>query len=202
MKTQSLRALIPVGLLAFASPAWASTWEIDAAHSSVGFAVRHMMVTNVKGQFTKFAGTVELDDQDISRSVVDVSIDAASIDTGVAKRDDHLRTSDFLEATKFPKLTFKSTKVERAGEGKLKVTGNLTIRGVTKPAVLLVEGPATPVKDPWGNTKTGITATTKINRKDFGVSWNKTMDGGGLVVGDEVTITIEAELQKKSGPTG
>ena len=194
-------AIILSLLFALLVPALASaavsTWAIDADHSSVQFKVKHLMVSNVKGEFKKFSGMVTIDDADITKSKVDVTIDAASIDTANAKRDEHLRSPDFFDVAKYPTLKFVSTKVAKAGEGRLKVTGNLTIHGVTKEVVLDVEGPSPAVKDPWGNTKSGASATTKINRKDFGLTWNKALETGGMVVGEEVLITLEVELLKK-----
>ena len=176
--------------------AQASSWEIDASHSVAAFSVRHLMVTNVRGELGKVSGTINLDDKDVTKSTVEATIEVAAINTRDAKRDEHLRSPDFFDVAKFPTMTFKSTKVEKAGAG-LKVTGTLTMRGVSKEVVLSVEGPAPAVKDPWGNTKSGFTATTKLNRKDFGVQWNKSIDGGGVVVGDEVSVTIELEVVKK-----
>lgn len=176
--------------------AQASSWEIDASHSVAAFSVRHLMVTNVRGELGKVSGTINLDDKDVTKSTVEATIEVAAINTRDAKRDEHLRSPDFFDVAKFPTLTFKSTKVEKVGAG-LKVTGTLTLRGVSKEVVLSVEGPAPAVKDPWGNTKSGFTATTKLNRKDFGVQWNKSIDGGGVVVGDEVSVTIELEVVKK-----
>jgi len=194
-------AIILSLLFALLVPALASaavsTWAIDADHSSVQFKVKHLMVSNVKGNFNKFSGAVTIDDSDVTKSKVDVTIDAASIDTANAKRDEHLRSPDFFDVAKYPTLKFVSTKVAKAGEGRLKVTGNLTIHGVTKEVVLDVEGPSPAVKDPWGNTKSGASATTKINRKDFGLTWNKALETGGMVVGEEVLITLEVELLKK-----
>lgn len=175
----------------------ANTWQIDPNHSSAQFAVRHLAISTVRGAFTKVNGTVQFDDKDISKSSVEVTIDAASVDTRVADRDKDLRSDHFFDVEKYPTLTFKSTKVEQAAPGKLKVTGDLTIHGVTKPVVLEVDGPTAPVKDPWGNQRVAVNATTKINRQDFGVKWNATMDGGGLVVGDDVAITIDAEMVQK-----
>jgi polyisoprenoid-binding protein YceI len=174
-----------------------STWQIDPNHSAAQFAVRHLAISTVRGAFTKVSGTVQLDNQDISKSSVEVTIDAASVDTRVADRDKDLRSDHFFDVAKYPTITFKSTKVEQVEPGKLKVTGELTIHGVTKPVVLDVEGPTAPVKDPWGNQRAAVNATTKINRQDFGVKWNATMDGGGVVVGDDVAITIDAELVQK-----
>ncbi len=189
-------ATFGLGLALVSAPAFASNWVIDAAHSEVGFSVRHLMVSNVKGKFTKFEGTINLDDKDITKSVVEVSIDASSVDTGLKDRDDHLKSPDFFDTAKNPKLTFKSTKVEKAGKG-LKVTGDLNLHGVTKSVVLNVEEVTGDVKDPWGNVKRGATASTVINRKDFGLNWNKALETGGVVVGEEVKINLELELLKK-----
>jgi polyisoprenoid-binding protein YceI len=175
----------------------AAVWSIDPEHSTVQFKVRHLMVSNVKGNFEKFSGSVDIDEKDITRSRVQVTIDAASIDTRVVKRDEHLRSADFLDAARFPTLSFISKRVERAGADRLKVAGVLTIRGVSRDVVLDVEGPSGAVKDPWGNTKSGASASTTINRKDFGLTWNKALETGGVVVGDEVLINIEVELQRK-----
>jgi polyisoprenoid-binding protein YceI len=174
-----------------------STWQIDPNHSAAQFAVRHLAISTVRGAFTKVNGTVQLDDKDVSKSTVEVTIDAASVDTRVEARDKDLRSDHFFDVEKYPTITFKSTKVEQVEPGKLKVTGDLTIHGVTKQAVLDVEGPTAPVKDPWGNQRAAVNATTKLNRQDFGVKWNAKMDGGGLVVGDDVAITIDAEMVQK-----
>ncbi len=162
------------------------------------FAVKHMMVTTVKGEFGKVAGKINIDEKDITKSSVDVTIDASTIDTRNEQRDGHLKSPDFFDVTKHPNITFKSNKVEKVGEGKLKVTGDLTMRGVTKPAVLDVEGPTAPVKSPFdGSALIGATATTKINRKDFGLNWNKALEAGGVLVGDEVKVTLEVEAGSK-----
>jgi polyisoprenoid-binding protein YceI len=187
---------IPAAALLLAQTAFASTWDIDASHSGVGFSVRHMMVSNTHGKFTKFTGTVALDDKDVTKSTVQVDIDIASIDTGDAKRDEHLRSEEFFDAKKFPKMTFKSTKVVKSGD-KLLVTGDLTLKNVTKPVVLTVEPLTAEVKDPWGGVRRGTTATTKINRKDFGLTWNKALEAGGVAVGEEISIQLELELVKK-----
>jgi polyisoprenoid-binding protein YceI len=187
-----MKKLIAVLAAALAVPALAAdTFKIDGAHTQAGFAVKHLMISTVRGEFGKTEGVVVFDEANPAKSSVEATIDAASIDTRDAKRDEHLRNADFFEVAKFPKITFKSTKVEKAGEG-LKVTGDLTIKGVTKSVVLDVTGPTAEVKDPWGNAKRGVSASTKINRKDFGVSY-----GPNAVVGDEVTITIDAELTKE-----
>jgi polyisoprenoid-binding protein YceI len=175
----------------------AATWTIDPDHSSIGFKVRHLMVSNVKGVFEKFTGTVEINDTDIAKSNVDVNIDTNSINTNVQKRDEHLRSADFFDVTKYPAMTFVSKKVVKNGKNSLKVTGDLTLHGVTKEVVLAVEGPTKESKDPWGAIRRGASATTKINRKDFGLIWNKVLETGGVAVGEEVIITLEVELIKK-----
>jgi len=173
-----------------------TTWNIDPVHTMAEFKVRHMMITNVKGHFTGVTGVLTLNEQDITKSHVEASIDAASINTREADRDTHLKSADFLDVEKFPKLTFTSTRVTSTGEGELQVEGDLTIHGVTRKVVFTVEGPTPPGKDPWGNTRIGLTATTKINRKDFGLTWNTALETGGILVGDEVTITFDVEAIK------
>lgn len=173
-----------------------TTWNIDPVHTMAEFKVRHMMITNVKGHFTGVTGVLTLNEQDITKSHVEASIDAASINTREADRDTHLKSADFLDVEKFPKLTFTSTRVTRTGEGELQVEGDLTIHGVTRKVVFTVEGPTPPGKDPWGNMRIGLTATTKINRKDFGLTWNTALETGGILVGDEVTITFDVEAIK------
>jgi len=190
----SVSAIIALALPAFA---FASTWTIDPDHSNIGFKVRHLMVSNVKGSFDKHTGTVEINDKDITKSKVEVTIDTNSINTNVQKRDDHLRSADFFDVAKFPTMTFVSKKVAKAGKDKLKVTGDLTLHGVTKQVVLDVEGPSVESKDPMGAIRRGATASTKINRKDFGLVWNKALETGGVAVGEEVTITLEIEMIKK-----
>jgi polyisoprenoid-binding protein YceI len=178
--------------------ALATEYAIDPVHSNAMFAVRHLMVSTVRGEFGKVQGTLNLDDKDVTKSSVTATIDTASIDTDEPKRDDHLRSPDFFDAQKYPTITFKSTKVQKAKNG-LRVTGDLTIRDVTRPVVLDVEGPTKPVKDPVGTVKIGASATTKLNRQDFGLKWNRPIEAGGVVVGDEVKITLDLEFnQKKS----
>ncbi len=152
------------------------------------------MISTVRGEFHGINGTVIYDDGDVSKSSVDVTIDATSVDTREPDRDKDLRSDHFFDVANHPTITFKSTKVEAAGAGKLKVTGDLTIRGNTKPVVLEVTVPKTPIKDPWGLQRTAVSGTTKINRQNFGVSWNKTLDSGGVVVGDDVDITLDVEM--------
>ncbi|HLL51912.1 MAG TPA: YceI family protein [Myxococcaceae bacterium] len=191
--------LSAVAAVALASPfaAFAEIYEIDSAHSAASFSVRHMMVTNVRGQFGKVTGTLNLDEKDISRSTVEAAIDVTTINTSEPKRDEHLKAPDFFDVAKYPSINFKSTKVEQAGQGRLKVTGDLTMHGVTKPVVLDVAGPTAESKDPWGNLKRGVEATAKLNRKDFGLSYNKALETGGVAVGEEVAVTIDLQLAKK-----
>ncbi len=174
----------------------ATTWNIDPDHSNVGFKVRHLMISNVSGRFEKYSGTVDIDDKNITKSKVQVSIDTNSINTNVQKRDEHLRSADFFDVAKYPTMTFVSKKVAKAGGNKLKVTGDLTLHGITRSVVLDVEGPTKESKDPWGNIRKGATATTKINRSDYGLVWNAALETGGVVVGDEITINLEIEMIK------
>jgi polyisoprenoid-binding protein YceI len=200
MKTSIARiALIIVLIMAAPFAAFADTWQIDPAHTNVEFTVRHMMISNVSGQFEKTSGTITTDGGNPTSALIDATIDASSINTRVAKRDGHLKSPDFLDVAKYPTITFKSKKVEAAGAGKWKVTGDLTLHGVTKEVVLDVDGPTPPIKDPMGNMRAGASATTTISRKDFGLTWNKTMESGGVIVGDEVKISIDVEAVKKPG---
>jgi len=169
-------------------------WQIDPAHSAAHFSVRHLMISNVRGEFTKLSGSAVLNPADLSKSSVEVTIQAASINTREPQRDEHLRSADFLDVANHPTITFTSKRIEAVELEYFKLTGDLTIHGVTKEVTLDVEGPTPPVKDPWGNVRAGITASTKINRKEFGLVWNALVEGGGVMVGDEVKITIEAEL--------
>ncbi|HKM99835.1 MAG TPA: YceI family protein [Candidatus Binataceae bacterium] len=194
---RAIPALAALGLLIAAAPSHADTWNIDPAHTSVEFSVRHMMISNVKGQFEKTSGTITSEGTDPSSVQVNAVIDASSIDTRVDKRDGHLKSPDFLDVAKYPTVTFKSTKVEAAGDGKWKLSGDLTLHGVTRPVTLDVEGPTPPIKDPFGKTRVGASATTKINRKDFGLTWNKALEAGGVLVGDEVSISIDVEAIKQ-----
>lgn len=175
----------------------ASTWNIDPAHSNAQFAIRHLMVSTVRGQLGKVSGVVTLDESDLTKSTVEATIDATGIDTREAKRDEHLRSPDFLDTAKYPTLTFTSTKVEIVSPTSYKVTGNLTLHGVTKPVVLTVEGAPKPITDPFGNTRMGGSATTTITRQDFGINWSKSLDGGGLVVGNDVDVTIDVEVTQQ-----
>ncbi len=172
-------------------------WQIDPAHSAAHFSVRHLMISNVRGEFGKVSGNVVLDPSDLTKSTVEVIVDATTIDTREPQRDEHLRSADFFDVANHPSITFRSKQITAAGAGRFKVTGDLTIRGVTRAVTFDVDGPTPPVKDPWGNVRAGVSATAKINRKDFGLVWNALTEAGGVVVGDEVSITFEAELVQK-----
>ena len=173
-----------------------STYKIDPAHSSAHFIVRHMMITNVRGGFSNIQGTAIWDAENPSLSKIEAVIDVTTINTQEAARDTHLKSPDFLDAEKFPTITFKSTGVESEGEGELSLLGDLTIHGVTKPVALKVEGPTAEGKDPWGNTRIGASARTKIKRSDFGLTWNAALETGGILVGDDLKIEIEVSLIK------
>ncbi|HXY01844.1 MAG TPA: YceI family protein [Candidatus Limnocylindrales bacterium] len=197
MKNHLSRIAVGAGLAALLSlPASAgtTTYQIDPRHSAAQFAVTHLMISTVRGEFHQVNGTVIVDDADISKSSVNVTIDATSVDTREPDRDKHLKSPDFFDVANFPTITFKSTKVESAGSGKLKVTGDLTIRGVTKQVVLDMTAPKPAIKDPWGLQRTAVSGSTKINRQDFHVSWNKTLDSGGVVVSDNVDIALDVEM--------
>ena len=172
-------------------------YQIDSAHSSAQFTVRHMMISNVRGEFTKLSGSIAYDPADPANSSVEATIEAASINTRDPQRDAHLKSADFFDVERFPALAFRATEIGvRDGEGKVK--GDLTIHGVTREAVLHVEGPTPEAKDPWGNLRIGATATAKINRKDFGLTWNAALEAGGVLVGEEVKITIDLEAIRQS----
>jgi polyisoprenoid-binding protein YceI len=173
-----------------------TTWNLDPVHSTAEFKVRHMMISNVKGQFTGVSGVLNLDETDITKSRVEATIDVFSIGTGDAQRDAHLKSPDFFDAEQFPTLSFRSTQVKRTGDDELAVTGDLTIHGVTREVVFKLEGPTPPAKDPWGNTRLGVSAVTKINRKDFGLTWNTALETGGILVGDEVNIALDIQFVK------
>ena len=195
------RIILVAAVLCLAAPGLlhAAPWEFDPAHTGVQFKVRHLMVSSVRGDFEKVSGKIVYDEADVTKSTADITIDAASINTRVAKRDEHLRSPDFLDAAKYPAISFTSKRVEKTGTGTLKMTGDLTIRGVTKEVVLTVEGPTPAIKDLQGNARVGGQATAKINRKDFGLVWNKALETGGVAVGDEVEITIDVEIYRKPG---
>jgi polyisoprenoid-binding protein YceI len=181
---------------ATATPATTTAWNLDSAHSVAEFKVKHMMISNVKGHFAKVSGKLTLDESDLSKAHVDVSIEAASLETRDAQRDAHLKSADFFHVEQFPALSFKSTGIKVVKDGELAVEGDLTIRGVTRKAVFAVEGPTPPAKDPWGNTRIAVAATTKINRKDFGLTWNAALETGGILVGEEVAIALDVQFIK------
>jgi polyisoprenoid-binding protein YceI len=193
------RMIIAAALLCLIAPGLlhAAPWEFDPDHTGVHFKVRHLMVSSVRGEFEKVSGKIVYDEADVTKSTADITIDAASISTRLAQRDEHLRSAEFLDVAKYPKITFQSKRVEKAANGTLKMTGDLTIRGVTKEVVLTVEGPTPAIKDPWGFRRVGGQATAKIHRKDFGLTWNAALETGGVVVGDEVEITIDVEIYRK-----
>jgi len=180
--------------IALPASAGTTTYQIDPRHSSAGFGVTHLMISTVRGEFHGVTGTVVVDDSDVSKSTVNVTIDATTVDTREPDRDKHLKSEAFFDIAKYPTITFQSTKVERNNDGNLKVTGDLTIRGVTKSVVLTASLPKIPIKDPWGLQRTAVSASTKINRQEFGVAWNQKLDSGGVVVGDDVTITLDVEM--------
>jgi polyisoprenoid-binding protein YceI len=173
-----------------------TTWKIDPAHSVAEFKVKHMMISNVKGQFAKVSGALTLDESELTKSRVEATIEAASLETRDAQRDAHLKSPDFFDAERFPTLSFKSSSIDLVRDGEMAVEGNLTIRDVTRKVIFSVEGPTPPAKDPWGNTRVAVSATTKINRKDFGLTWNAALETGGILVGDEVTFTLDVQFIK------
>jgi polyisoprenoid-binding protein YceI len=171
-------------------------WDLDVSHSAIQFHVRHMVISKVHGRFARWSGHLDLDERDLTRSAVDVRIDAASIDTQVADRDAHLRSADFLDVASHPEMTFRSTRIEKAGDG-YRVVGDLSIRGVTREVVLEAEFAGTG-KDPWGNQRAGFSAKASIDRRDFGLVWNAALEAGGVLVGEKVEIAIELEAVKQA----
>jgi polyisoprenoid-binding protein YceI len=190
-------ALTAILSAATSAQAQSSTWQLDPAHSNAQFSVRHLGISNVQGEFTKVSGKVNLDDQDISKSTVNASIDVASLDTRVQHRDDDLKSDHFFDVAKYPAITFQSTKIVSTGDGTSKMTGNLTLRGVTKEVTFDVTGPTKPIQVMNG-TRRGASATTKINRQDFGMVYmTNNLPGGDEMIGDTVTITLDIEMVKK-----
>jgi polyisoprenoid-binding protein YceI len=173
-----------------------STWNLDPVHSVAEFKVKHMMISHVKGRFTGLSGVLTLDERDLLQSRVEATIDATSINTHEPQRDGHLKSADFLDVAKFPTLSFRTTNVKRTDEDVLAVTGDLTIHGVTRPVVFTIEGPTAPAKDPWGNTRIGLSAVAKIHRKDFGLTWNTALETGGILVGEDVVLTLDVQFIK------
>jgi polyisoprenoid-binding protein YceI len=186
------RLALALALLPGLALAEASTWIIDPSHSQSTFSVRHLVISNVRGEFGNTAGTLKFDEKDPTKSSVEATIDATTINTREAKRDEHLKSADFFDVAKYPTITFKSTKVQKKGKGKFAVTGDLTLHGVTRPVTLDVVGPTPPIKDMQGKIRRGFSASTELDRKDFGLTWSKTVEAGP-VVGDKVKIEIEAE---------
>lgn len=182
-----------LGLMVAASASAQTTLSVDSAHSSAGFSVRHMMVSNVKGSLGPIKGTITWDGKDLKTVKADATIDVTGITTYNAQRDTHLKSADFFDVEKHPTITFKSKRAEAAGDGKFRLIGDLTLRGVTKEVTLDVDGPTAPITA-QGKVRRGATATTKLNRQDYGVSWSRNIDGGGVVVGDEIAVTLELEL--------
>ena len=173
-----------------------TTWNVDPVHSVAEFKVKHMMISNVKGQFTTVKGVLILDENDLANSRVEASIEAASINTRDAQRDAHLKSADFFDVEKFPILSFKSTRISRVTDGELAVAGELVIHGITRSVLFTVDGPTPPAKDPWGNVRLGLSATTKINRKNFGLEWNSALETGGFLLGDDLKLELEVSLIK------
>lgn len=192
------RLLLSLGIVAAAAtPVHAAEYEIDPSHSTVGFRIAHLAISSVPGKFTGFSGAISFDAAKVAESSAHATIKVSTIDTEEKKRDEHLRSPDFFDASKFPEMTFKTTNVVPVNAKEFNAHGDLSIHGVTKPVVLRVKfrGEA---KDPWGNTRAGFSATTEINRKDFGLGWNKVLEAGGLLVGEEVEIMIDIEAIKKA----
>ncbi|MDR3606615.1 MAG: YceI family protein [Oligoflexia bacterium] len=175
-----------------------NTWELDPAHSSANFSVKHMMIAKVHGGFKSVKGKMQFDRNDLAHSSIEATIDASSIDTREPKRDEHLKSADFFDVQKYPALTFKSKRIEEADEDRFKVAGDLTIRGVTREVVLDVESSLDEIKDPYGNVKIGASAATRIKRKDFGLNWNAALEAGGVLVGDDITINLDLQFMKKA----
>ncbi len=198
IRKSALLAIAAFGLIVPSAYA-ADDWSIDPMHSAAHFSIKHMMISTVRGGFGKVTGTVNYDGKNLATAKVNATIDAKSINTGEDKRDEHLRGKDFFETEKFPNITFKSTDIKPKGKGKFAMTGDLTMHGVTKPVTLDVEGPSQQIKDKQGNSKVGFSATGTIKRKDFGVTYNSVLDGGGVALGEEVPITLDVELSKPDG---
>ena len=173
-----------------------TTWNVDPAHSAAEFKVKHMMISNVNGKLSGISGVLKLDEADPTRSSIEATVPVATLNTGDEQRDGHLKGADFFDAEKFPTFSFKSTEVGRTAPGEHAVVGELTLHGVTRVVSLAVEGPSEPGKDPWGNTKIGLSATARINRKDFGLSWNAALETGGVLVGEDVTISLDIQFIK------
>src|SRR5580698_5529799 len=201
--TRMRRLIVMLGAALIFSPclrAQEATWRIDPLHSAAHFSVRHLMISTVRGDFAGVTGSVTYDPKDVARDTVEATIDCSTVNTGVAKRDAQLKTADFFDVAHYPTMKFKSRRVEKAGDGKLKVTGDLTINATTQEVVLDVDGPTASIRDPHGNEKVGLEASTQISRKKFGITWNEAMEAGGVAVADEVSISLDLELIKNAKP--
>ncbi len=198
MRARESLLILGVLILALAPIVQAATYELDTSHSSVGFTIRHMVISKVKGEFDRFEGSFEFELDKPEAWSVEASVDANSINTKNEKRDEHLRSDDFLNVAEFPTLSFRSIRVEQHKGGALSLHGELTLHGVTRPVVFALEFNGV-IDDPWGNRRAGFSASTTIDRKDYGLTWSKALETGGLVVGDEVEINIEVEGVKKKG---
>jgi polyisoprenoid-binding protein YceI len=194
MIVKNLLVVIFSGLISLSAEA--SEWSIDQVHSSIGFSVKHMMVSTVRGSFGKYESKITFDPAKPNAIQAELTIEANSINTGVEKRDTHLKSADFFDVEKYPKITFKSKKIESLGNSRYRVTGDLTIKDVTKEIVLEGEGFGSTYKNPWGSTVTAVSARSSINREDFGLKWNVALESGGVLVSKEVVLEIELELVK------
>jgi polyisoprenoid-binding protein YceI len=197
------RLVLPLGMALIFSPslrAQEANWRIDPLHSGAHFSVRHLMISTVRGEFTGVTGSITYDPKDVTRDTVEATIDCSTVNTGVAKRDAQLKSADFFDIARYPVMKFKSRRVEKMGDGRLKVKGDLTINATTQEVVLDVEGPSASVRDPRGNEKIGLAASTQISRKKFGIVWNEAMESGGVAVADEVSISLDLELIKNTKP--
>lgn len=188
------RLAVFLSLAVCSLPAQSTSWRIDPNHSAAHFSVRHLMISTVRGEFTGINGMVQWDPRHPTQATVEATIDCATLNTGVAKRDEQMKGPDFFDIKKYPKMTFVSKKVQTAGKGRLKVLGDLTINATTRPVTLDIEGPSDPVKDAQGREKIGLTASTKFNRKEFGIVWNEVLETGGFAVADEVSIVLDIEM--------
>ncbi|MCC7527398.1 MAG: YceI family protein [Candidatus Melainabacteria bacterium] len=196
IRKSAVLALVAFGLVMPAANAASDEWTIDSMHTAAHFSIKHMMISTVRGGFGKVTGSVNYDGKNLAKAKVNATIDAKTINTGEDKRDEHLRSKDFFETEKFPSITFKSTTIKPKGKGKFAMSGDLSMHGVTKPVTLDVDGPSQEIKDKQGNHKVGFSATGTINRKDFGITYNSVLDGGGVALGEEVPITLDIEMSK------
>lgn len=198
LKPSNILAIVALSMPVADVASASQKYDLDQAHSYIGFAVRHMAVSNVRGEFKQYSGNLTVDEADLTESAIELRIDAASIDTDVERRDEHLRSADFLDVENHPEIVFRSTEIEKLAEGEYRASGDLTIRGVTRPVTLDLEV-AGPINDPFGNLRLGVDGRVTINRKDFGVSWSQVLDNGGLVVADDVKISFSIEAFRKAG---